>query len=263
MGALMASNFSRFHDFFGQSGHGGMQERQLYAQSELLSRLLNGGGVSDAEAATGLFRGARVAHKFYDQGLEASGEAAATGFLERALKMTRDNEARRELALGTMRGGLATSDRDFAEREKYLTEMQFSSRTDQGAMASKQAMAALRRNLGARGVGFNSGVGQGLAAQIELQRTGQAVGARRDVAIDAARRRFQQQQFRTGILAQIAGLENQQADTTAMDALQDVASLQFQRAKDHRGERMTRKAASRAATAGAIQGGFGLLGSLL
>lgn len=132
-----------------------------------------------------------------------------------------------------------------------------------GGLVARDAVANLRRSLGARGIGGGSGVATGLLTRIEQDRVASLDTSRRAIARDYASRAMDRasQQFAMDLgLAQFnsqgASMLRSDSMRDALNALLGIEGIETQQA--------TAKDAAKAAKSGGILGGIGgILGAIL
>jgi len=224
-------------------------------QTEFLNRLFGGlihGG--DAGEVYG------SADSFGDPGiLENRGETgmriARRGLGREGFRLRDEEDRRRGEALGILRGGLSDFDRAYADREKGLQDLQFSFAGDAAGASARGGMRNLRGMLGARGLGSSSGAAAGLAGRIAMQQQGQLVGAKRNIALEAARRNALHSAQRQQLIGGVAGLTNQGPSMLGLDTLtnlHDSYATQFGIGREETEARKGRKAAKQGAALSAL-----------
>lgn len=180
------------------------------------------------------------------------------GLGREGFRLRDEEDRRREEALGLLRGGLADFDKSFADRERGLQGLQFSAMADAAGAGARGGIRNLRGLLGSRGLGASSGAASGLASRVALLQQGQIIGAKRDIALDAARRSALHSAQRQQLIGGIAGLTNQGPSMLGLDTLtnlHDSFAAQFSTGMEEKEARKARKAATR----GAVMSGLGAL----
>lgn len=205
---------------------------------------------------SGIPRGTRNLRR--DQVDTLLGSLLSEGF---SLRDEEDRRFRGESSFLT--GEFNRANEDFASQEERLDRLFRSRAADQIGAEARSGLRNVRSLIGSRGLNPNSGLAASLAADVASRQQGQLISARRDIALDSARRRTQERARRLTSAFGLSEFRNQSPSMLGLDAIGATLGVQRAREQEANAKSAAKKSRGDALLGGAIQGGLGLIGSFL
>ncbi len=223
--------------------------------------LLRGGGL-DANGLAELLGGSLTgAGKRVDLHRRNQSEIALEALLRENFGIADAENAAIDKSKGVVRDAFTRADEGFAGLQRQMNRNLFSAAGDQAAGVSKDATRALRRSLGARGIGNDSAAATDQLFRIRGDRTRAMDSSRRGIAHDFANRVQAENAARFSRALGLADSEARGPSTFRSDTLASLVDLRESQQGRESEMRNAKKAAKAQKRAGIMQGIGGLLGA--
>lgn len=165
-------------------------------------------------------------------------------------------------------GGLDTLTGAYEESRTALSslvdeDLLYSKAADAVGARAKSSVEGLRRSLGARGLSANSGAAQGLLSRIAFEGQNSLIGAKRDIALENQRQRQVNAAVNFANALNLANYRNSPVGGQRLEATQGLMEYSLADRAVGAQERATKDAGRNQLLGAGIQGGLGLLSSLI
>lgn len=185
------------------------------------------------------------------------------GLLKKAFGFDEEFNQRQDEQESFLTGEFDAFNQDFDAQEERLSRLFRSQAADQVGAQAKQGFRNLRGLIGRRGLNPNSGTAAALANRVMNQQSAQMTSARRDIALDSARRRTQHRSQRLAGAFNLGDFRTRERSMVGMDVLAGITQAATAETQNLRGMSAADRARKDARRGAMIGGAFNLAGAFL